>query len=372
MPSKIPLHFLLLTITSFLCFSTGRVHGELILVRSSIYQFGDSTSDTGNLIRMVGPNDTGSQAARLPYGETLGKPTGHFSNGRLIVDYFAMALGLPLVNPYLGKNLSFEHGVNFAVAGSTVLNSSFYAARNVTVLASDVPLRLQLNWFRNHLNSTCGSQIECGKKLKRSLVIVGEMGSNDFLYSFLYGKSILEVLTYVPPLVEETINVTRELIKLGASKVVVFGDFAIGCSPIYLTNFKSNDSNAYDDKGCLKAYNAFSQFRNTYVQVALAKLRQEFPRATILYGDYYNGYKYVLDRASYLGFDPQSALKACCGTGGAYSYNFTQTCGSTGVPACPNPNKFISWDGVHLTQEAHRRITEYNINKIFPKLSCAT
>lgn len=95
----------------------------------------------------------------------------------------------------------------------------------------------------------------------------------------------------------------QELIKLGASKVVVFGDFAIGCSPIYLTNFKSNDSNAYDDKGCLKAYNAFSQFRNTYVQVALAKLRQEFPRATILYGDYYNGYKYVLDRASYLGKD---------------------------------------------------------------------
>ncbi|XP_030442656.1 acetylajmalan esterase-like isoform X1 [Syzygium oleosum] len=374
MPSKIPLHFLLLTITSFLCFSTGRVHGEAArpCPINAIYQFGDSTSDTGNLIRMVGPNDTGSQAARLPYGETLGKPTGRFSDGRLIVDYFAMALGLPLVNPYLGKNLSFEHGVNFAVAGSTVLNSSFYAARNVTVPASDVPLRLQLNWFRNHLNSTCGSQIECGKKLKRSLVIVGEMGSNDFLYSFLYGKSILEVLTYVPPLVEETINVTRELIKLGASKVVVFGDFAIGCSPIYLSIFKSNDSNAYDDKGCLKAYNAFSQFRNIYVQVALAKLRQEFPRATILYGDYYNGYKYVLDRASHLGFDPQSALKACCGTGGSYNYNFTQTCGSTGVTACPNPNEFISWDGVHLTQEAHRRITEYNINKIFPELSCAT
>ncbi|XP_056164509.1 acetylajmalan esterase-like isoform X2 [Syzygium oleosum] len=326
MPSKIPLHFLLLTITSFLCFSTGRVHGEAArpCPINAIYQFGDSTSDTGNLIRMVGPNDTGSQAARLPYGETLGKPTGRFSDGRLIVDYFAMALGLPLVNPYLGKNLSFEHGVNFAVAGSTVLNSSFYAARNVTVPASDVPLRLQLNWFRNHLNSTCGSQI------------------------------------------------VQELIKLGASKVVVFGDFAIGCSPIYLSIFKSNDSNAYDDKGCLKAYNAFSQFRNIYVQVALAKLRQEFPRATILYGDYYNGYKYVLDRASHLGFDPQSALKACCGTGGSYNYNFTQTCGSTGVTACPNPNEFISWDGVHLTQEAHRRITEYNINKIFPELSCAT
>ncbi|XP_030539503.2 acetylajmalan esterase-like [Rhodamnia argentea] len=374
MSSKITLRFLLLAFASSLLFSTGRVHGRAARPCriDAIYQFGDSTSDTGNLIRIVGPNGFGAQAARLPYGETLGKPTGRFSDGRLIVDYFAMALGLPLVNPSLGKNLSFEHGVNFAVAGSTVLNSSFYAARNVTVPASDVPLRLQLNWFRSYLNSTCGSQDECGKNLKRSLVIVGEMGSNDFLYSFLQGKSIPEVMTYVPPLVEETITVTRELIKLGASKVVVFGDFAIGCSPIYLTSFKSNDSNAYDDEGCLKAYNAFSQFRNTNVQVALAKLRREFPHATILYGDYYNGYEYVLRRASYLGFDPKSALKACCGTGGSYNFNFTRMCGSTGITACPNPNEFISWDGVHLTQAAHRRITEYNINKIFPELSCAT
>ncbi|XP_030461837.1 acetylajmalan esterase-like [Syzygium oleosum] len=374
MYTNIILQSLLLTVTSFFFFSTGHVRGETArpCPIDTIYQFGDSTCDAGNLIRLVGTNDSGSEAARLPYGETLGKPTGRFSDGRLIVDYFAMAVGLPLVNPYLGKNLSFEHGVNFAVAGSTVLNSSFYAARNVTVPASDVPLRLQFNWFRNHLNSTCESQTECREKLKRSLVIVGEMGSNDYLYSFNQGKSIQEVMTYVPTVVEETINVTRELIKLGASKVVVFGDFAIGCAPIYLTNFKSYDSNAYDDKGCLKAYNAFAQFRNTYVQVALAKLRQEFPRATILYGDYYNGYKYVLDQASYLGFDPESALKACCGTGGSYNYNSSRMCGSTGVAACPNPNEFISWDGLHLTQEAHRRITEYNINKIFPELSCAT
>ncbi|KAI6677343.1 hypothetical protein NL676_038139 [Syzygium grande] len=164
----------------------------------------------------------------------------------------------------------------------------------------------------------------------------------------------------------------QELIKLGASKVVVFGEFGISCSPICLTYFKSNDSSAYDDKCCLKAYNAFSQFRNTHLQVGLANLRREFPQATVLYGDYYNGYKYVLDQGSNLGFDPQSALISCCGTGGSYKYNFTQMCGSTGVTACPNPNKFISWDGVHPTQEAHLRITEYIINKIFPELSCAT
>ncbi|KAI6677342.1 hypothetical protein NL676_038138 [Syzygium grande] len=201
MSSKITLHFLLLTITSFLFFSIGGVHGEAACPCpiDAIYQFGDSTSNTGNLIHMVGPNGPGSRAARLPYGETLGKPTGHFSSGFLIVNYFAMALGLPLLNPHMGKNLCFKHGVNFADAGSTVLNSSFYAERNVIVSAANAALRLQLNWFKDYLNSTCGSQIECGEKLKRSLVIVGEMGSNDFLDSFLEGKSMQEVMTYMPP-----------------------------------------------------------------------------------------------------------------------------------------------------------------------------
>lgn len=50
---------------------------------------------------------------------------------------------------------------------------------------------------------------DCAERLSRSLVIVGEMGSNDFLYSFSQGKSIQEVRTYVPFVVRETIEVTR-------------------------------------------------------------------------------------------------------------------------------------------------------------------
>lgn len=38
---------------------------------------------------------------------------------------------------------------------------------------------------------------------------MGEIGSNDFLYSFSQGKSIQEVRTYVPFVVRETIEVTR-------------------------------------------------------------------------------------------------------------------------------------------------------------------
>ncbi|KAE9454272.1 hypothetical protein C3L33_13821, partial [Rhododendron williamsianum] len=51
------------------------------------YQLGDSISDTGNLIR-IGPVGAFA-AARLPYGETFfHRPTGRWSDGLLIIDFF--------------------------------------------------------------------------------------------------------------------------------------------------------------------------------------------------------------------------------------------------------------------------------------------
>ncbi|KAK4780036.1 hypothetical protein SAY87_016142 [Trapa incisa] len=278
--------------------------GPLSLIEN-VYQLGDSTADAGNLIRITGSNSEDKVSARLPYGETLGKPTDRFSDGLLMVDYITRALGLPLLNPSLARNRSFEHGANFAVGGSTVLNSSFYKAKNVAVPATNTPLRAQLQWLRSFLNSTCKSLSDCAERLRRSLVIVGEMGSNDFFLSFLQGKSIRE-------------------------------------------------------------------YRNNLVRSALASLRREFPRATVLFGDYYGGYQHILRNGSHLGFDRSSRLKACCGTGGPYNVNISASCGSPGVPVCPDPSRFISWDGLHLTQEAHRRITEFILDQISPGLIRAT
>lgn len=51
----------------------------------SIFQFGDSLADTGNLIR----ENPATPFSHLPYGKTFfNKPTGRCSNGLLMVDYF--------------------------------------------------------------------------------------------------------------------------------------------------------------------------------------------------------------------------------------------------------------------------------------------
>ena len=56
-----------------------------------VFSFGDSLADTGNY-RYVYPNKTHTAVLRLPYGETyFKKPTGRFSNGRIIIDFVGTA-----------------------------------------------------------------------------------------------------------------------------------------------------------------------------------------------------------------------------------------------------------------------------------------
>ncbi|KAK6154491.1 hypothetical protein DH2020_008739 [Rehmannia glutinosa] len=120
-----------------------------------IYQLGDSISDTGNLIREV-PIGASTAFARLPYGESFFKnATGRCSNGLLMIDFIAMAAGLPLLPPYKDINGDFRHGVNFAVAGSTALRSEVLAGKHIISPVTTSSLNVQLDWMASHLNSIC-------------------------------------------------------------------------------------------------------------------------------------------------------------------------------------------------------------------------
>lgn len=335
-----------------------------------IYQFGDSLADTGNRIRQVGVTSV-FNISHLPYGMTyFHKPTGRFSDGLLVIDFIAKALHLPLLHPYLETNASFSHGVNFAVAGSTALDNSFFAERNISVPSTNIPLSQQVKWFKKHLNSVSNSRSQIKKRLRRALIMMGEIGGNDFFHFSPPGKSLEERRVYVPHVVNAICNAVREVIQFGAVHIVVPGNFPSGCLPIDLASFSSADPKAYNDYGCLTESNKFAFFFNTYLQRALASLRYEFPNVDIRFCDYYKAFEYILQNARYLGFDPRSLLKACCGTGGKYNFNSTKVCGSPGVKACPNPEQFINWDGVHLTQATYRYISEQLIRDVLSEMKC--
>ncbi|KAL1543101.1 acetylajmaline esterase [Salvia divinorum] len=332
----------------------------------TLFQFGDSLSDTGNVIRLlpVGPT---LPAARLPYGETFpGRPTGRWSDGRLIIDYTTMALGLPLVDPYLDKNASFRNGVNFAVAGATALNASFFLSRGILV-SSVGSLDTQLRSFRTYLASICTTPRECGDYLKRALIFVGEIGGNDINYPLSQGRSLEEIRTYVPFINQAIANATREIIRAGATRLVVPGNFPIGCFPFVLAASASNDSAMYDELGCVRSANDLAIYQNSNLQITLDALRREFPYVSIIYADYYNALLTTFRKAPLFGFNRTTLLTPCCKSR-RYNLLSSEFCGNPTVPVCPDPGQYIHWDGYHLTQEAYRRISQYVLPNILPTI----
>lgn len=321
----------------------------------AIYSFGDSIADTGNLLR-EGPVGFFASIGSYPYGQTLRKPTGRCSDGLLIIDYFAMALNLSLVSPYLDKGADFASGANFAVAGATALDRAVLLQSGIMAPPASVPLSSQLDWFKAHLNATaCPSLQDCAKKLAGALFLVGEIGGNDYNYGFLQGfRSIEAMKAYVPQVINAIMDVAKEVIELGATQIVIPGNFPIGCSPSYLSLFAASDD--LDDRGCLRSYNAFAQHHNEQLQAAIDGLRKANTDVTVVYADYYGAFMHLLDHASLLGFEQGALLQACCGAGGAYNFNMNSMCGAPGTTTCADPARRVSWDGIHLTQQAYRAI----------------
>ncbi|TMW86756.1 hypothetical protein EJD97_020916 [Solanum chilense] len=334
---------------------------------TSLFQFGDSIADAGNVIRIPGAVIS-AQAWGLPYGETFfHKPTGRFSDGRIIADYIATALNLPFLNPYMDKSgVSFSQGANFAVAGATAMNNSFLEARGIGHVPFNVPLPSQLEWFKSHLQSTYGSKYST--TLRNSLVVLGEFGGVDYWNALAGNKPEPEVRTYVPFIIDGIIRAIKEVIQLGSTRILVPGVFPFGCLSGYLIRFPNTNPNAYDQYGCLKFYNDFATYHNIELKKALENLQCDFPRVKIVYGDYYGGFRLVFRYASWLGFNPSTLVSACCGSGGG-RYN-GGGCSSASTNVCPNPSQYVNWDGLHLTDEAYHRISNVVINNMLPKFGC--
>nr|GMD49564.1 acetylajmalan esterase-like [Ipomoea batatas] len=335
----------------------------------SIYQFGNSLSDTGNLLRwgtMFYPAD------KLPYGETyFRKATGRFSDGRLIVDFIAAAANLPYLDAYLNKNGSFAHGVNFAVAGATANEREFFDKRNISYDEFKPAILEQLEWFEKYINSTCRK--DCAEKFGNSLFIFGEYGGNDYFPAFQQGKSISEVMSYVPHTVASIIHGVKRVIQHGAKRILVPGPYPFGCLPSQLTSSGTDKADDYDQFGCLKKYNDFAAYHNRFLQVALSKLNRQYASkgVVIVYGDFYGGFMNIFHNANELGFNHESGslVKACCGGGGAYNFDKAKPCGKEGSSVCTNPKAAVHWDGVHLTDASHRHISQFVINQVASKLA---
>ncbi|KAH6829144.1 hypothetical protein C2S53_014838 [Perilla frutescens var. hirtella] len=328
----------------------------------SIVSFGDSLTDTGNY-RLLNPADNPPQCSRPPYGRTFfHHPTGRCSDGRLIIDFIAEGLGLPLVLPYIAgetgvvESQYFSKGVNLAVVGATALDYKFYEKMGIDP-ETNVSLGTQLEWFKHFL-----AQIpESRKYLEKCLVVVGEIGGNDYNHPITQGKTPELIRSFVPVVIDYIGSTIEELIRLGAERMIVPGNLAIGCLPAYLTQFKSTSTpQDYDSKtGCLNWLNNLAIYHDHLLLKELTRIRRLYPHVTIMHADYYNAMLRFYISPTPFGFSSSEILRACCGGGGGeYNYNSQAVCGFPGSSSCDDPFTHVSWDGLHLTEAAYTQIAQ--------------
>ncbi|XP_040382213.1 GDSL esterase/lipase At5g45910-like [Oryza brachyantha] len=324
---------------------------------SHLFTFGNSLIDTGNFIHY---STAPGPVALSPYGETFfHRPTGRWSDGRLIVDFIVERLGFPYWTPYLaGKSKEdFRYGANFAVASGTALNQLLFKKHHLNV-ASITPysLAVQLGWFKKVLAMLAPTDQERKEIMTRSVFMVGEFGGNDYVHPLFQNRTVEWVRPLVPRVVRYIAGAVESLVALGATTVYVPGLFPLGCAPRLLFLFRDNPAGDHDPAtGCLRSVNdGLVAVHNALLRRRLAELRTAHPGVTIAYADYYGEVTDLVAAPARNGFDAGSALTACCAGGGPYNGNFTVHCTDAGATRCADPSRYINWDGLHMTEAAYR------------------
>ncbi|KAL6606687.1 hypothetical protein ACP70R_042340 [Stipagrostis hirtigluma subsp. patula] len=326
---------------------------------NAIFNFGDSITDTGNLCTNGKPSQI--TFTQPPYGETyFGTPTCRCCDGRVIVDFLSSKFGLPFLPPSKSTTADFKQGANMAITGATAMDADFFRSLGLSdKIWNNGPISFQLQWFQQIATAVCGQS--CKSYLANSLFVFGEFGGNDYNAMLFGNYNADQASTYTPTIVNTISKGIEKLIAMGATDIVVPGVLPIGCFPIYLTIYGTNNSADYDSLGCLKKFNDLSTNHNNQLQTQIAALQAKYKKARIMYADFYAGvYDMVKNPANY-GFS--TAFETCCGSGGGkYNYQNSARCGMAGAAACANPAAHLSWDGIHLTEAAYKQVTDGWLN----------
>ncbi|XP_047080812.1 GDSL esterase/lipase At5g45950-like [Lolium rigidum] len=304
--------------------------------------FGDSTVDPGNNNRL----QTVMRANFLPYGASFlgGRPTGRFSNGRLITDILAEKLGIGRTIPGFReprlRPRQLRRGVSFASAGSGYDDAT---ARISNTLSFSNQVE-DLWRYKRNLQRLVGPRR--AEQLVRRATFVISAGTTDVFSHYLAtNRSRSDSWpSYENLLITRVANYTQVMRALGGRRFVFVGVPPVGCLPLVRTLLGTGAEKCHENMNSMAA-----SFNRRLDEVVRFLKNQRDTRATFI--DVYPIVSMAtIDPVTY-GLTDTS--RGCCGTG---VIEVGQTC--RGRLTCPDPSKYMYWDAVHQTERMNQIITD--------------
>jgi phospholipase/lecithinase/hemolysin len=286
---------------------------------SSIFAFGDSLSDAGNLFA-----ESGGTIPLKPYVD------GHFSNGPTWVEDLSQMLGLGPMKPFLTSNT----GTNYAFGGAQTGTTDINPPNPSSPIHIDFPDQVAAYDLLNPV------------PVKGALYTL-DIGANDIMNAlgdFVGGKiSLDEVKTVVAQAEANTIDSVKTLFGLGARSLLYYEVPNLGLTP------------RFDGTALQSLASGLAASFNGSVINGLAPLEAEGLKVFTL--DTFDLLDQIKADPSGFGF---SNVSDPCWTGG-----FTDpSSGTLCSPDTSDQDKFLFWDAVHPTEAGHLLAAEFAVKAL--------
>ncbi|KAL5710672.1 hypothetical protein ACHQM5_021208 [Ranunculus cassubicifolius] len=296
---------------------------------SKLFVFGDSYADTGNA-------DKSASSWNIPYGITFpGKPSGRYSDGRVLTDYLASYLKIRSPLPYRfrkwGKG-ALRYGMNFAYGGTGVFQTYAPLYPNMTI---------QIDFLQKLIKD----RVYTKQDLSSSVAHVSVAG-NDYATYTLRNGTAKGIPAFITSVVSQlTLNLKR-IHSLGVRKITVTALPPFGCLP------SSTIGSSYQI--CTRDQNQLVNSHNQLLQQVVANLNNSTKDSTFIILDlnstFMSAFKSQGKQPGSLKFE--KPLTPCCvGTSSQHSCGDIDENGVKKYTICKNPNSAFFWDSLHPTQQ---------------------
>ncbi|KAF7808801.1 GDSL esterase/lipase 6 [Senna tora] len=310
----------------------------------AIFSFGDSIFDAGTngFIK----NCT-TQADFPPYGSSFfHHPTGRFTNGRTLPDFFSEFIGIDMQKPYLEAQAAVmngsmkdypSNGVNFASAGSGLLPSTDKENGVISI-------QEQLQQFQDLVN-----QSQITKNLINNSLFLLESGSNDIFNYFIPTHDPKpDPQHYVESMLAEAEKFLTQIYNIGGRRIAVLSLGPLGCVPAraMLVGVGAPIGTCYG-----KMNKMVKQY-NVGLENLIHNVSNKYNGLIGVYGELYQIVQHYRTFPKRFGFSDVS--NACCGDG---VLGGMLQCGKEGFKICKNPNQFLFWDYFHPSEHTNHLLS---------------